>query len=188
MHLQSSVLRANNMKHSHPILIFLLSTSLFFSPALSQTSATVSIYNNPAFKSQRLCALECILCELGTYGQHDCLAVALSCNSSPLQNNCYCRSDLQSAAVSYVASCVSAACSNTVDVDNAVGIYTQYCETADQTMGYVPGSTTQAAITTQVAMASSESVVSIAVTAANGQASTVSATVIPTTGMTQAIT
>lgn len=182
------------MKQSHPILIFLLSTSLFFSPALSQASATVSIYNNPAFKSQRLCALECILCELGTYGQHDCLAVALSCNSSPLQNNCYCRSDLQPAAVSYVASCVSAACSNTVDVDNAVGIYTQYCETADQTTSYVPGSTTQAAITTQVgtstatATASSESAVSITVTAANGQASTVLATVTPTTGMTQDIT
>lgn len=181
------------MKPSYPILTSLLSTFLFLCPAVSQISATVSIYNNPAFTSQRLCAIECILCGYGTYGQHDCIAAALSC-SSPLQNNCYCRSDLQPAAISYVASCVSSACSNTVDVNNAVGIYTQYCETADQTTSYVPASTTQAATTTLVGASKSSTTglslsnVLSTITAANGQTSTILVKVTPTSGMTQALT
>jgi hypothetical protein len=181
------------MKPSHPISIFLLSTSLFSSLGLSQTSATVSIYSNPTFTAQRLCAIECILCEYGTYGQHDCIGTTLSC-SSPLENECYCRADLQSAAISYVASCVSSACSNTNDVATAVGIYTQYCETADLTSAFVLPTTTQA-VTTALATTlkvttttPSISVVSSTVTAANGQPSTVLVTVTPTAGKTKALT
>jgi hypothetical protein len=181
------------MKFSHPISIFLLITSLFSSLGLSQTSATVSIYNSPTFTAQRLCAIECILCEYGTYGQHDCIGTTLSC-SSPLENECYCRADLQSAAISYVASCVSSACSNTNDVATAVGIYTQYCETADLTSAFVLPSTTQAvttapATTLKVTTTTpSISVVSSTVTAANGQPSTVLVTVTPTAGMTKPLT
>lgn len=180
------------MTFSHPVLIFLLSTSLL-SLAVSQTTATVSIYNDSTFKAQRLCALECILCNYGTYGQHDCLASTLSC-SSPLENECYCRSDLQSAAISYIASCVSSACSNTNDVATAVGIYTQYCETADQTSAFIPPSTTRAVMTTLATTSKGTtatpliSVVSSTVTAVNGQPSTILFTVAPTAGKTKTLT
>jgi len=53
----------------------------------------------------------------------------------------------------------------------------QYCETADKTTGYVPGSTTQLRALEATATASSASVVLSTVTAANGQASTVLITV-----------
>jgi hypothetical protein len=177
-----------NMKSPSPFLLLLLSYSFHINQASSQSTATVSIYSNVAFTSQRLCALECILCGYGTYGQHDCLAAALDCNS-PLQNSCYCRTDLQPAAVSYVASCVSSACMNTLDVNSAVGIYTQYCATADQTSTFVFSSATHAATTSGgasssiVATSTSLSIVLSTITAANGQYSTTLVTVTPTTGM-----
>jgi hypothetical protein len=183
------------MKSAHRILCPLLSSSLLLSTVLSQSSATGSIYNNPAFTSQRLCALECILCGYGTTGQHDCLAAALSCNDgSPLQNNCYCRSGLQPATVSYVASCVTSACSDTVDIDNAVGIYTSYCATADQTSTFFAASTTQTSITTKVGLSKTTttptlvSVVTCAFTATNGHLTTLLVTMSPTTGMTRTLT
>jgi hypothetical protein len=176
------------MKSSSPFLLLLLSYFLHINHALSQSTATVSIYNGAAFTAQRLCALECILCGYGTYGQHDCLAAALDC-SSPLQNSCYCRADLQPAAISYVASCVSSACSNTLDVNSAVGIYTQYCATAVQTSTFVFASATQATTTSGgassriLATGASVSIVLSTITAANGQHSTTLVTVTPTTSM-----
>ena len=176
------------MRSSSPFLLLLLSFSPHIKQALSQSTATVSIYSNAAFKAQRLCAFECILCGYGTYGQHDCLAAALDCNT-PLQNSCYCRADLQSAAVSYVASCVSSACTNTLDVNSAVGIYTQYCATAFQTSTFAFASATQAATTSGgassriLAPGTSVSIVLSTITAANGHYSTTLVTVTPNLGM-----
>ena len=161
------------------ILLPLFATSIFFLPILSQVTATVSIYNNTAFTDQRRCAIDCVLCGGGTY---DCLGSTLSCNS-PLLNSCYCRSDLQAAAVSYIASCVNSACSNTIDVANAVGVYTSYCATADQTSSVIAATTSRPPTTLVTETGSLVSVVSSTITAANGQPSTVLFTVTPTASM-----
>ena len=130
------------MRSPRSISILLIIASVLLPSALSQISATISIGNNPDFADQRSCALYC----WNDWGVADSVARVLSCTpNDPALNECYCRSDLQSEAISYIASCVSAQCTSTYDVNKAVGFYTSYCATADetQTLSFPAASTTQ---------------------------------------------
>jgi hypothetical protein len=124
-------------------VLFLLQAS----PVLSDAAPTQSLYSEDLFKQQRSCAQGCFGC------CSDNVAGDLSC-PEPVLNSCYCRSDLQPVAVSYISSCVSSACSsNTVDIQSATSLYQAYCvsngytEITTSTSTYTP-STSQLQATT----------------------------------------
>jgi len=85
----------------------------------------------------------------------DALGGALGCHAplcSPqwaATNNCYCRTDLQSVATSYLSSCVDKGCTVgdfSIDVSSAISIYDSYCQgNGFAAMGNSPAATTAAA-------------------------------------------
>lgn len=97
------------------------------SPVASATSGTVSLEGSPAFASQRPCVRnDCFGSD--TLGNPYLLASGIDCDSNPVENECFCRTDLQAGATSYLSSCVYSACDQmTLDVNSAVKIYTDYC-------------------------------------------------------------
>jgi hypothetical protein len=112
-----------------PLSLFLLQISVLFLlqsfPVLSDAPATQSLYSEDLYKQQRSCAQCCF--EGCCCINDDLVAGGLSC-PSPVLNSCYCRGDLQAAAVSYISSCVSSACSSdTVDIQSATSLYQAYC-------------------------------------------------------------
>jgi hypothetical protein len=127
--------------------LFLLQISVLFLlqafPVLSDASATQSLYSEDLYKQQRSCAQCCFKdCTFLSTGE-DLIAGDLSC-PSPILNSCYCRGDLQAAAVSSVSSCVSSACSgDTVDIQSATSLYQAYCASN----GYPPITTSTSTYT-----------------------------------------
>ncbi|KIX10648.1 uncharacterized protein Z518_01732 [Rhinocladiella mackenziei CBS 650.93] len=95
------------------------------------TAATVTLTESPAYASQRSCAIYCWYAGFSVDGGPDQLASELDCPVDPIENDCFCRPDLQASADSYLKSCVSGVCDgNTVDVNSAVSIYDSYCTSA----------------------------------------------------------
>jgi hypothetical protein len=99
-----------------------------FPAAADNLSLPVTITAFSDYQSQRTCVQSCYF--LAVYGGGDLVANALKCPEPNVWalNNCWCRSDLQSIAVSYLFSCANAGCSsNSVDVNAATSLYTAYC-------------------------------------------------------------
>lgn len=105
------------------LLIFALAHAVF--------AATVTLTNLPAYQSQRSCAKQCFYIGFSSGGGPDRLADHLDCAVDPIENDCFCRADLQDDADAFVQSCVYDYCSkNTIDVSSAVSIYDSYCTAA----------------------------------------------------------
>jgi hypothetical protein len=92
---------------------------------LVHSASTVSIVSDSGYVGERTCAQNCVW----HVGGSDDLITFLGCsNSEGWQNACYCRSDLQSSASSFLTSCVNKACStNPADLATAVSVYSTYC-------------------------------------------------------------
>ena len=94
-------------------------------------AAVVTLTNLPVYDSQRSCSKQCFYMGFSSDGGPDRLADALDCGVDPIENDCFCRADLQDDADAYLQSCVFDYCSkNTVDVSSAVSIYDSYCTSA----------------------------------------------------------
>ncbi|KAI9743920.1 MAG: hypothetical protein M1818_002654 [Claussenomyces sp. TS43310] len=102
----------------------LLSYAILFQLASPQT---VSLQDVPGYTSQRPCALDCLSTRNGA---PDILAEDMGCGTSPIENDCFCRSDLQATAESVIQSCVNNYCQATLDVNSAVSFYDAYCTSA----------------------------------------------------------
>jgi hypothetical protein len=109
-----------------PVMFGLLLACFLFTLLGTASSQSVSITDESAFSSQRGCAQGC----MGSSNSGPLfLASELSC-AQPYDNSCFCRSDLQQKAESYLKSCVNSACTNTLDASSAVSIYDAYCTSA----------------------------------------------------------
>jgi hypothetical protein len=106
-------------------------------PSLAQDAATETqtLISQDIFSSQKPCAQGCFVGDFGGCGI-DGVANAIGCNYNycgntiGATNGCYCRTDLQSVAQSYVSSCVKSKCTvgdSDIDISSAVSIYDSYC-------------------------------------------------------------
>jgi hypothetical protein len=122
---------------------------LFFSlaPAIAQGNTAQTINSLDIFSSQKPCAQECFSAN-GYYCQVDVLASVLGCQNAcntNAPNYCYCRTDLQLVAESYLTSCVKSLCTvgdPSIDVSSAGSIYRYYCSSNGYPVN-VPAATTQ---------------------------------------------
>jgi hypothetical protein len=93
-------------------------------------ASTQSLVSGEPYRSLRPCAGSCFWTP-----NQDVLGISLrccqqylTCNDLPVDNECYCRPDLRSSAVSYLSLCVDTRCSsNAVDFASAVAVYDSYC-------------------------------------------------------------
>lgn len=107
----------------------------FLTLTLAQDTTPQTIYSLSAFTMQKPCAQDCFtFSQLGCIS--DVLAGAIGCQNNYCSanfgapDNCYCRTDLQSAAESFLTSCVSKSCTvgdSSIDVSSAGSIYENYC-------------------------------------------------------------
>jgi hypothetical protein len=127
-------------------MLGLLLVCFLFALLETVSSQSVSITDGTAFLSLRSCAQGCI----GSTNSGPLFLASgqLSCQS-PYDNSCFCRSDLQQKADSYLRSCINKACTNTLDASSAVSMYDTYCTSA----GFVEAAATtgtQSSFTTSV--------------------------------------
>lgn len=83
---------------------------------------SITAYND--YQMQRTCVQNCF----NYWG--DTLGRVLQCpvTSSSALNDCWCRADLRSSAVSWLSSCAAAGCSkDSVDINAVTSLYTGYC-------------------------------------------------------------
>jgi len=100
-------------------------TILLVLASFVSADGTVSINNIPAYSSQRACVQHCLF-----QGGFNDLGGSLDC-PAPLLDSCICRTDLAFSVSSFLSTCVSSGCtSDTVDIGNALSIYTTYCNGA----------------------------------------------------------
>jgi hypothetical protein len=105
-----------------------LPASIFFLLLLRTVSSqTVSIQYVSAYTSQRDCAFAC---QGINPDDADVIAESISCDTEPLENSCFCRSDLQAKAENHISTCVQSMCGDTEDATSAVSIYEAYCTSA----------------------------------------------------------
>lgn len=119
---------AQSRKAFVSVLLFYLSITL------AQDTNPQTIFSLDIFSSQKPCAQGCFI-----YTFLDCFSdavgVDIGCGSGGCTNhgaldNCYCRTDLQSAAQSYLTSCVEQFCTagdSSIDISSAGSIYGDYC-------------------------------------------------------------
>jgi len=128
--------------------------------------APVTINDNDAYQRQRVCAFSCFI------GFDDIgypIAQEISCPTFPVQNDCFCRTDLQRQAHLYVSSCISGGCDrNKNDISVATKLYDDYCTSNGYTQ------------TSQVTETSESGALTITITAP--PVTTVTATVTVTAG------
>jgi hypothetical protein len=104
---------------------------------LAQDAATQTqtLWSQDIYSSQKPCAQQCFLGNFAGCGI-DQVAQAMGCgynycgNAIGATNGCYCRTDLQSVAQSYVSQCVKTRCTignSEIDISSAVSIYDSYC-------------------------------------------------------------
>jgi hypothetical protein len=120
------------MKAYH--LDILLSWLLYSPVAISET---LSIQQDPAFPFQRNCVRDCFECGFSCcIGTFSCIASNLTCDYARPKDECVCRHDLQSVAISYLSDCVISKCENSLDVSSAITIYSAYCTNALPDLGW----------------------------------------------------
>ncbi|KAK2742541.1 hypothetical protein FQN55_007827 [Onygenales sp. PD_40] len=130
--------------------IFLL-LPLFIHTVRIYAQESVSIDQQQGYGNLRECAEDCFASGISPAWA---ISKELSCDPHDPVNKCFCRADLQPQAERYVSSCVSSACSNTIDVSSAVSVYTAYCASAGYTRPKeTQVSTTTGAFTVTVALA-----------------------------------
>ncbi|PMD49106.1 uncharacterized protein K444DRAFT_671109 [Hyaloscypha bicolor E] len=128
---------------------------LLFCLSLTRAQDTLpqTIFSLPNFSSQKPCAQACFT--TGPIGGcfQDMVGDALGCvndNECGLgsrglaPNNCYCRTDFQSIAESFLTSCVKSGCTvgdSSIDISSAGSIYIDYCSSQGFPVN-VPASTT----------------------------------------------
>ncbi|KAK6823524.1 hypothetical protein PG995_006319 [Apiospora arundinis] len=90
------------------------------------TPGPVTIDQSDLYSSQRPCARKCWN-SYGTIGYQ--IANEISCDMKPnVRNECFCRTDLQFSAHTFVASCVNTWCSKVAaDIATATRLYDEYC-------------------------------------------------------------
>lgn len=147
-----------------PIIMLPLIVSTFFSLTCAAVTAgplaPISVYKVPAYSTAKPCAAGCLVYN-GQYpcgfhaGYHD-LGKDLGCECNPI-NACWCSAGIQSAATSYISSCVSAGCSKygnvEGDVTSMLDLYGGYCATANVEISSKPAANN--AVTTPAAATSS---------------------------------
>lgn len=131
--------------------MILVSIPLFLlSLTLAQNTAFQTIYSLDIYSSQKPCAQQCFI-YTGLGCHIDVVASAIGCEYNQCSanygapNNCYCRTDLQSGAESYITSCVKAGCTvgdSSIDISSAGSIYNYYCSSLGFPIN-VPTTTTQ---------------------------------------------
>lgn len=84
------------------------------------------------------------------------LAEDMGCGTSPIENDCFCRADLQQNAENIIRSCVNNDCQETQDVNSAVSLYDAYCTGA--------GFTADAATTAATGMPNSNTPATVTIT------------------------
>lgn len=114
----------------------LVSELLFYlSLTLAQNTAPQTLSSLSIFSSQKPCAQSCfIVNDFGCLIDNIGIAVGCvpdgGCQRAAASNNCYCRTDLQSVAESYLTSCVQNSCTvgdSSIDMSSAGSIYNYYC-------------------------------------------------------------
>jgi hypothetical protein len=103
---------------------------LFFAlVAARANAASVSLMDaDPRYSSQRPCATGCFYYGATSERSPDKLGREIDCGLSPIENECFCRPDLQAQADSFLSSCVNSRCDKkTVDIELARSIYNDYC-------------------------------------------------------------
>src|SRR5579871_6862897 len=114
------------------ITIYILA---FMHQWLVRGDGTVTITDAPAFTQQRPCATICFEYIYVNYHGFP-LAGALGCSLNPVENDCFCRTDLEGHATQYLKSCVSDGCSNNFnDIQTAQSIYLAYCSSNGYSAG-----------------------------------------------------
>lgn len=126
----------------------LASVLLFcLAPAIAQDNTAQTINSLNVFSSQKPCAQQCFSAN-GYYCQVDVLASVIGCQNAcntNAPNYCYCRTDLQLVAQSYLTSCIKSLCTvgdPSVDISSAASIYGYYCSSNGYPVN-VPATTTQ---------------------------------------------
>ena len=122
------------MRPSSQSCRMLLALSFTFLIVEGQNSLE-TIFSLDVFTSQKPCAQHCFTTtDLGC--PNDLVASAIGCKYGycsqvfAATENCYCRPDLQSVALSWLTSCVESLCTvgdTSIDVSSAGSIYTSYC-------------------------------------------------------------
>lgn len=127
---------------------------LVFSLTLAQDNNPQTIYSLAIFSNQKPCATGCFV----YYGhcQSDSVAYAIQCSTSYCVPNlgaldsCYCRTDLQPIAESYLSSCILSSCTignSSIDASSAVSIYSSYCSSKGYPINVVASTTTSSSVT-----------------------------------------
>jgi hypothetical protein len=126
--------KESRMKMQLPRMSILLPILALLFRDTAANSATQTISNLAAWQSLDACAQSCFQHGEGIGCTWAPLDAQLGCSktfcSELAVNDCYCRTDKQSAATSYLSSCISRACTigdPGVDVNSGVGIYKGYC-------------------------------------------------------------
>jgi hypothetical protein len=111
----------------------------YFSLTRAQDTPLQSIFSLSIFSSQKPCAQACFINGPIDGCFADAVGDALMCVNDDecglgtrglAPNSCYCRTDLQSVAESFLTSCVGSACTvgdSSVDISSAGSIYGYYC-------------------------------------------------------------
>jgi hypothetical protein len=123
--------------------------------ALAQGNLPQTVFSLPVFSSQKPCAQSCFRSADWVFGCFvDMVGGALGCAGGGVcgtgtiglaTNNCYCRTDLQSVAESFLTSCVASSCTigdSSMDISSAGSIYDYYCSSEGFPVN-MPAATTQ---------------------------------------------
>lgn len=117
-----------------PLLPLLLAV---VEPVLCAVEGPVTIDQSDIYRNQRVCAFPC-------FEQFDDpgypIAGEIQCANFKVQNDCFCRPDLQQSAHQFVYSCISNGCRNSLDLSIATKLYDDYCTSN----GYTQTTTTTA--------------------------------------------
>jgi hypothetical protein len=101
---------------------------------------SVTITNEPYYSLLRPCAQQCMWC--GQYWLQNCPALGINNILTCGLDSCYCRTDLQSSALSYITSCVLSGCSgDSVDLTQGLSLYSGYCSIDGATLDNYPAAT-----------------------------------------------
>jgi hypothetical protein len=142
--------------HDRRLKSLLYGLLFYFSLTRAQDTLVQTIFSLDIFSSQKPCAQNCFTTGPGFVGGcfADIVGDALGCvnddacglgSSGLAPNDCYCRTDLQSVAESFLTACVKSACTvgdSSIDISSAGSIYDYYCSSLGFPVS-VSASTTQ---------------------------------------------
>lgn len=126
----------------------LLTFLLLPSPVAAVNTSPQTLASFNAYGQMEPCATGCFYQWEGACS-NDLVGNALGCANNCISwasNDCYCRTDYQSIATSYIYTCVSKGCTrgdSSLDITSATNLYNSYCTS----LGYLAA--TQAPITAQ---------------------------------------